>query len=234
MQGVIKSYDPGTGDGVVVRDSDLSELDLASDALAGSVFRMLRQGQRVIFDLDDQGLATRLRLGSEVDMGTLGYPAFHRELAPHTPNPAGADMSATSTHKGLRDWVDHWASIFQPAAIEWCDGSVAEHDRLCAALVDAGTFTKLAKRPNSYWAHSDPGDVARVEDRTFICSATEQEAGPTNNWRDPARDARRHARAVHRARCAGAPCTWCRSRWARSGRTSRTSACSSPTRHMSR
>jgi cold shock CspA family protein len=73
MQGVIKSYDPGTGDGVVVRDSDLSELDLASDALAGSVFRMLRQGQRVIFELNDQGLATRLRLGSEVDMGTPGF-----------------------------------------------------------------------------------------------------------------------------------------------------------------
>ena len=95
-------------------------------------------------------------------------------------------MSATTTHKDLRDWVDHWASIFQPAAIEWCDGSVAEHDRLCAALVEAGTFTKLDKRPNSYWAHSDPGDVARVEDRTFICSATKDEAGPNNNWRDPA------------------------------------------------
>jgi phosphoenolpyruvate carboxykinase (GTP) len=90
-------------------------------------------------------------------------------------------MSATTTHKDLRDWVDHWASIFQPAAIEWCDGSVAEHDRLCAALVAAGTFTKLDKRPNSYWAHSDPGDVARVEDRTFICSATEDQAGPNNN-----------------------------------------------------
>ena len=73
MQGVIKAYDPGTGDGVVVRDSDLSEHDLASDALAGSVFRMLRQGQRVIFELNDAGLATRLRLGSEVDMGTPGF-----------------------------------------------------------------------------------------------------------------------------------------------------------------
>ena len=74
MQGVVKAYDPGTGDGVVVRDTDLSEYDLAGDALAGSVFRMLRQGQRVLFDLDDQGRATRLRLGSEVDMGTPGYP----------------------------------------------------------------------------------------------------------------------------------------------------------------
>ena len=73
MQGVVKSYDPGTGQGLVMQDTDLSEHDLASDALDGSVFRMLRQGQRVIFDLDESGLATRLRLGSEVDMGTPGF-----------------------------------------------------------------------------------------------------------------------------------------------------------------
>jgi cold shock CspA family protein len=72
VQGVIKSYDPASGDGLVVRDTDLSEYDLAADALDGSVFRMLRQGQRVVFDLDDQGRASRLRLGSEVDMGTPG------------------------------------------------------------------------------------------------------------------------------------------------------------------
>jgi CspA family cold shock protein len=72
VQGVIKSYDPATGDGLVVRDTDLSEYDLAADALDGSVFRMLRQGQRVVFDLDDQGRASRLRLGSEVEMGTPG------------------------------------------------------------------------------------------------------------------------------------------------------------------
>ena len=70
MQGVIKSYDPVTREGVVVRDTDRSEHALAGDALAGSVFRMLRQGQRVVFELDGRGLATRLRLGSEVDMGT--------------------------------------------------------------------------------------------------------------------------------------------------------------------
>ena len=72
MQGVIKSYDPGSRDGIVMRDTDLSEVDLAPDALEGSVFRLLRQGQRVIFDLDADGRATRLRLGSEVDMGTPG------------------------------------------------------------------------------------------------------------------------------------------------------------------
>jgi CspA family cold shock protein len=70
MQGVIKSYDPGTRLGTVVRDTDRQELDLAADALAGSVFRMLRQGQRVVFEVNDQGLATRLRLGSEADMAS--------------------------------------------------------------------------------------------------------------------------------------------------------------------
>ena len=73
MQGVVKSYDPGTGAGTVLSDTDLSEYDLAADALQGSVFRMLRQGQRVIWDTDDVGRATRLRLGSEVDMGTPGF-----------------------------------------------------------------------------------------------------------------------------------------------------------------
>jgi CspA family cold shock protein len=73
VQGVIKSYDPSTGDGIVMSDTaDLAEFDLATDALEGSIFRMLRQGQRVVFDLNDSGQASRLRLGSEVDMGTPG------------------------------------------------------------------------------------------------------------------------------------------------------------------
>jgi phosphoenolpyruvate carboxykinase (GTP) len=97
-------------------------------------------------------------------------------------------MSGTTTNQRLKDWVSEWAAVMQPSDIYWCDGSAEEYDQLCQQLVDSGTFTKLdeAKRPNSYWAHSDPGDVARVEDRTYICSATEEEAGPNNNWRDPA------------------------------------------------
>src|SRR5437868_2299340 len=74
VQVVVKSYDPGSGDGTVLCDTDLAEYDLAADALVNSVFRMLRQGQRVIFVVTDDGLATRLRLGSEVDMGTPGFP----------------------------------------------------------------------------------------------------------------------------------------------------------------
>ena len=74
MQGVIKAYDPLSGDGVLVCDTDLAEYELAADALDGSVFRMVRQGQRVVFDLDGRRQATGLRLGSEVDMGTPGFP----------------------------------------------------------------------------------------------------------------------------------------------------------------
>ncbi|MEI8160364.1 MAG: phosphoenolpyruvate carboxykinase, partial [Actinomycetes bacterium] len=88
-------------------------------------------------------------------------------------------MSATTNNAKLKTWVDEWAAILQPKDIYWCDGTADEYNRLCQSLVDAGTFTKLdeAKRPNSYYAHSDPGDVARVEDRTFICSANESDAG---------------------------------------------------------
>jgi len=96
-------------------------------------------------------------------------------------------MSGTTTNQRLQQWVAEWASIMQPNDIYWCDGSAEEYDRLCNVLVDAGVFTKLdeAKRPTRYWAHSDPGDVARVEDRTFICSERAEDAGPNNNWRLP-------------------------------------------------
>ena len=97
-------------------------------------------------------------------------------------------MPGSTTNNKLTAWVEEWHGILQPDEVVWCDGSTEEYDRLCQLLVDGGTFERLndEKRPNSYLALSDPDDVARVEDRTFIASEQEIDAGPTNHWRDPA------------------------------------------------
>jgi phosphoenolpyruvate carboxykinase (GTP) len=98
-----------------------------------------------------------------------------------------AASEAPTKNRKLISWVEEIAELAEPDAIHWCDGSAEEYDRLCRHLVEKGTFERLsdAKRPSSYLARSDPGDVARVEGRTFICSGREDDAGPTNNWRDP-------------------------------------------------
>jgi phosphoenolpyruvate carboxykinase (GTP) len=99
---------------------------------------------------------------------------------------AAASKAPTKNCK-LISWVEEIAELAEPDTIHWCDGSAEEYDRLCQQLVKGGTFERLsdAKRPSSYLVRSDAGDVARVEDRTFICSEREDDAGPTNNWRDP-------------------------------------------------
>src|SRR3978361_2020192 len=100
---------------------------------------------------------------------------------------AAASTRILTTNKHLIRWVEKMAELTQPESIHWIDGSEAENEYLCQKLVDAGTFVKLNEElwPGCFYARSSPNDVARVEDRTFICSLSKDNAGPTNNWEEP-------------------------------------------------
>ena len=109
------------------------------------------------------------------------------DLPQRCPRTSGG-LNAWNDHQpNLHDWVDSWAKVLTPDSIYWCDGTEEEYDRFTNSMVEQGTLLPLndAKRPNSFLARSDPGDVARVEDRTFICTEDPIDAGANNNWRDP-------------------------------------------------
>src|SRR5215218_2034596 len=128
---------------------------------------------------------------NRVGAATATYGRTHVQMTADTqtrPTAQDDSESAPTTHQGIRDFVAEVSAMTTPDRVHWCTGSDEEWAEVTDALVASGTFTRLdpAKKPNSFWARTDPTDVARVEDRTFICSREEKDAGPTNNWMDPA------------------------------------------------
>ena len=148
-------------------------------------------------------------------------------LAGAPPDFSPISLNLPTTHQSLHSWVEQIQRLCEPDEVHWCDGSDEESNRLCGLLVERGTFTRLdpEKRPNSFLARSAPSDVARVEDRTFICTRRQDEAGPSNNWAHPD-EMRKTLLKSFGARCAAARCMSFRFAWDRWIRRCRSSECS--------
>jgi phosphoenolpyruvate carboxykinase (GTP) len=180
-------------EGVLTKEDyfDLMRRAAARLAEAGVEDLNLR-GNHLLLSIDDTGALVRDDHG-QPDMRICSFDLLRR-VAPAAAPPAppaaspAPPASVPSAGPALRRWVEETAALCRPARVHWCDGSDEEYRRLCAELVRAGTFTPLdpARRPGCFLARSHASDVARVEDRTFVCSATRDEAGPTNRWADPA------------------------------------------------
>ena len=155
------------------------------------------------------------------------------DLSTATDDPTARGLdSAPTTHARLIAWVREVAELTRPDAVRWVDGSQAEYEQLTGELVASGTFVRLEKKPDSFWCASDPSDVARVEDRTFICSRDEADAGPTNNWMDPG-EMRRMMTDLYRGSMRGRTMYVIPFVWVGWTPTARCSASRSPTRRTS-
>lgn len=212
MQGVIKSYDPGTGDGVVMGDTDRAEYDLAARSARRLRLSHAATGPASGFTLGEEGRAARSdRLRSRHGLHGLpdrpGRPGLTSVPSSETTT-SETRLCTTTSNTKLQQWVDEWAEILQPDSVHWCDGS-ERSTTASAASSWTGARSSASTRncaPTATWRCPDPGDVARVEDRTFICSEREADAGTTNNWRPPA-EMKAELLDYQRAPCGAAPCT---------------------------
>ena len=159
----------------------------------------------------------------------IDMPAHTSETPPSSNQ---SHSQPLTNNKNLLKWIEKMAALTQPAVIHWVDGSQAEYETLCAEMVAGGTFIKLNEKlwPGCYYAKSDPSDVARVEDRTYICSLSKDNAGPTNNWVDPFEMRQKNSKRFSMAACADAPCMYFPFPWDRSAHHCLRSASNLPTR----